>query len=250
MMDSVSYEYLEEEEEPESSSLKENPVVDQSRRSRTLSISLESKLNKVGITHYHWKILLICGLGQIADAAEIMGISFVILKSSGMKDDLDIDGGFAAHISSVLFLGMLIGGYLFGSLGDSFGRRRVLMWSMSVNFASGFGSACVTNKWVLLCGRFFSGVGAGGAIPLTFTYFIEFFGSSTRERWAIYLASFWCIGAAFVSFMGLIALPESRDFLVARWRVFFYSNLFTSSAYGTWCAFFHGSKPEVPLKSE
>jgi len=221
MKDSVNYKHFEEDEESENSSLKEDPVMDEPTRSRILSNSLESKLDQLGITQYHWKLLLICALGQIADAAEIMGISFAILQSSGMLDDLDMDEGFAAHISSVLFLGMLIGGYLFGSLGDTLGRRQVLMVSMSVNFVAGFLSACVSNKWFLLCARFFSGVGAGGAIPLTFTYFIEFFGTRTRERWVIYLATFWCAGAAFVSVMGLMALPESRDFLIARWRVFF-----------------------------
>jgi len=97
-----------------------------------------------------------------------------------------------------------------------------LICSMSLNFVSGVCSALVSNQYLLLCARFFSGMGAGGAVPVTFTYYIEFFGSKSREQWIIYLTAFWCVGAAFVALAGWVSLPETRDFWqIARWRVFF-----------------------------
>jgi len=150
----------------------------------THSNNLEAKLEKIGITWYHYKLLLILSLAQLSDAAEIMGISFVLPESSGMAIDLDKggNGNYAGHVSAALFGGMMVGGYLFGTLCDSFGRRRVLTFSIFLNFVSGASSA-FSNGWLtMIISRFISGVGAGAAIPISFTYFIEFFGPSSREQ--------------------------------------------------------------------
>jgi len=99
----------------------------------------------------------------------------------------------------------------------------LLIFSMGINFSFGALSAFAPSKYVLLGARFFSGIGAGGAIPLTFVYYIEFFDSEARERWLVYLANFWCVGSAFVALMGYLALPERRHFAdIGRWRVFFF----------------------------
>jgi len=187
------------------------------------SDTLEFKLDQIGITSYHYKLLLVLGLAQVADASEIMGISFVLPDSSGMAQDLNVKKeSFSGHVSAALFLGMIVGAYLFGTLSDKFGRRRALICSMGVNFLSGFLSALVPNWYLLLVTRFLSGVGAGGALPISFTYFIEFLGSKHRERWVIQLSNCWCFGVLFVSFMGYLTLPSERHFgNFARWRLFF-----------------------------
>jgi len=56
-------------------------------------------------------------------------------------------------------LGMLVGGYLWGSLADHRGRRSVLMWSLTVNGIGVLVSSVVQSFWAFLVCRFLSGIG-------------------------------------------------------------------------------------------
>ena len=55
--------------------------------------------------------------------------------------------------------GMLIGGYIWGALGDAFGRRKILILAMFVNAFCGFGSSFCQDKESFITMRFFSGLG-------------------------------------------------------------------------------------------
>ena len=46
-----------------------------------------------------------------------------------------------ANLSAIMFAGMLVGGYLWGVLGDTYGRRRMLLVAMLLNTASGAASS-------------------------------------------------------------------------------------------------------------
>jgi len=54
---------------------------------------------------------------------------------------------------------MMVGGYLWGSLADVLGRRKVLMIAMLLNGTFAFGSAFSPNFYVFLVLRFASGIG-------------------------------------------------------------------------------------------
>ena len=74
-------------------------------------------------------------------------------------------------ISAVMFLGMLVGGYIWGSLGDMYGRRKTLIVAMVVNFACGLASSFAGTKNSFVVWRFLSGLGVGGSIPLVWDGF-------------------------------------------------------------------------------
>ena len=63
------------------------------------------------------------------------------------------------HPCYALFLGMMIGGYIWGGLGDSLGRRGVLIVSMTVNAMFAMFSSLAFNFPTFLALRFFSGIG-------------------------------------------------------------------------------------------
>ena len=54
---------------------------------------------------------------------------------------------------------MMLGGYIWGTIGDVYGRRKVLMVSLALNAASGLISAFVQNYPGFLFMRFMAGVG-------------------------------------------------------------------------------------------
>ena len=57
------------------------------------------------------------------------------------------------------FIGMMIGGYIWGTLADIYGRRYVLLWSLTVNGIGGLSSSLSQSFPVFILLRFISGIG-------------------------------------------------------------------------------------------
>ena len=60
---------------------------------------------------------------------------------------------------------MMVGGYFWGSMADKFGRRSVLMGSLTVNGLGGLVSSFSQVYWLFIIMRFISGVGYVGRDP-------------------------------------------------------------------------------------
>ena len=54
---------------------------------------------------------------------------------------------------------MMVGGYLWGTLADIFGRRAVLLWSLAMNALGGLASSFAHVFWLFLLLRVISGIG-------------------------------------------------------------------------------------------
>ena len=106
-------------------------------------------------------LTIICGWANASDAIEILCISFLLPSA---ECDLELTYARKGHINSILFAGMLIGGFLWGSLGDIYGRRTTLIVAMLVNCVAGAGSSLSQNYPTFLALRFISGL---GWVPLT-----------------------------------------------------------------------------------
>lgn len=117
----------------------------------------EVALKYVGFGFFHILLMLINGMALSSDAVEVLSISFIlpILK----QDEWFITDWQNALLSSIIFVGMLFGSYLWGSLADISGRRFTLLISFTINGVMGFLSAFSPNYVVFLFFRFFSGIG-------------------------------------------------------------------------------------------
>lgn len=117
----------------------------------------EVALKYVGFGLFHILLLLINGMALSSDAVEVLSISFIlpILK----QDEWFITDWQNGLLSSIIFMGMLFGSYIWGSLADISGRRFTLLISFTINGVMGFLSAFSPNFVVFLFFRFFSGIG-------------------------------------------------------------------------------------------
>ena len=114
------------------------------------------KVIRFGIAHI--LLLLGSGIALSSDAVEVLSISFA-LPIIRQPSEFDITNWQNGLLSSVIFIGMLIGGYAWGSIADITGRRSTLVSSLSVNGVFGALSAFSPNFYVLLLFRFISGIG-------------------------------------------------------------------------------------------
>lgn len=96
-------------------------------------------------------------------------------------------------LTSVVFAGMTVGGPLWGSVSDGWGRRTSFALSVTCTTVAGFASAAATSFAQLLAMRFFVGLGIPGAC-VSFGLLMEFVPAATRGFFLIAIEGFWTVG--------------------------------------------------------
>ena len=133
-------------------------------------------------------------------------------------------------LTAAIFLGMMLGGWVWGSMADQakYGRIKVLQYSLFVNALFGALSSIAINFWMLLLIRFISGVGVGGSIPVTFSYASEFFDNKVRGKYLALIAVSWPVGAIFTSLLAWLIVDDPFEIFsfnlfglhIESWRIF------------------------------
>ena len=124
--------------------------------------------------------------------------------------------GAIGYYGGLLFALFLVGwglAFLWGPIGDKFGRVRTLMITIVWYSAFTFLSALVTNVWQLAALRLLAGIGIGGEWAMGGTFVAEEWPESRREAGAGWMHSGYYVGiflAAFVNYL-----------IGSRWRAMF-----------------------------
>ncbi|KAK4771089.1 hypothetical protein SAY87_031621 [Trapa incisa] len=145
-----------------------------------MALKVLSALDTAKTQYYHFKAIIVAGMGLFTDAYDLFCIS-PIMRLIGRiyyKDH--------KYEVAVALLGTAIGQIVFGYLGDRVGRRRVYGISLTLMVLSSLGcgfSICTSRGCVLgSLGffRFLLGLGIGGDYPLSATIMSEFANKATR----------------------------------------------------------------------
>ena len=84
--------------------------------------TVDQALSSMGFGKFQGLVLAYAGLGWVAEAMEIMILSFV---GPALKHQWDLSPSEESLITTVVFAGMLVGAYTWGLVSDNFGRRQV-----------------------------------------------------------------------------------------------------------------------------
>uniref|UniRef100_X1ZMR5 Major facilitator superfamily (MFS) profile domain-containing protein n=1 Tax=Capitella teleta TaxID=283909 RepID=X1ZMR5_CAPTE len=182
----------------------------------------EEAINATGYGKFHYLLLALCGWALSSDAIEILCISFVLPSATCELNLSDSDKGL---LNSCMFLGMMFGGYLWGTLADFRGRRAVLLWSLALNAVGGLSSSFAQEFWLFALLRFVSGIGVGGSMPVIFSYYCEFQPKEKRGSMISLLATFWMCGNIAAAGLAWIVIPQhfgisTPTFSYDSWRVY------------------------------
>lgn len=146
--------------------------------------------------------LIVAALGYFVDTFDIVIFSIVRVASLtelGLSGEMLVQKGL--FLLNMQLIGMLIGGVLWGVLGDKLGRSSTLMMSILcysiANIANGF---VTTVETYALC-RFISGVGLAGELGAAVTLIME--GLPTKKRG---------MGALGIIFVGLFGAVTAASF--------------------------------------
>ncbi|XP_057691841.1 synaptic vesicle glycoprotein 2B isoform X2 [Corythoichthys intestinalis] len=186
-------------------------------------LTYEEAVEASGFGLFHWLLLLVCGWANASDAVEIVCVSFLLPTA---RCDLLLSSSDMGLLTASIFLGMMVGGYMWGYLADRRGRCSVLVVSLSVNGLFGGLASIAPWFWLFLLLRFISGVGVGGSIPVIFSYFSEFMPRQRRGAMISALATFWMAGNILAAGLAWLVIPRTwTHFSLGKldfqsWRVF------------------------------
>ncbi|XP_076323195.1 synaptic vesicle glycoprotein 2C-like [Tachypleus tridentatus] len=184
----------------------------------------EDAIFQAGIGRFQWILFFITGLGLAADSIEILIVAYVMPSA---ERNLCMDYSQKEWLSCVSFVGMIIGGVLWGHLADKIGRRRILISALTTNAFFAIVTAFMPNYGFFVVFRLCSGIGIGGSLPIVFTYYGEFLPKNNRGQHLSWLLIFWILGGVIVSVTAWAVIPRtgltillSENVHFSSWRLF------------------------------
>lgn len=156
------------------------------------------------IDRYSWKAMFGSAIGYAMDGFDLLILGFMLHAISA---DLNLTSAQSGSLVTWTLIGAVIGGIVFGSLSDRFGRVRVLTWTI-VMFALFTGlCAFAQGYWDLLLYRTLAGVGLGGEFGIGMALAAEAWPSKYRSRVSSYVALGWQIGVLLAAILTPLLLP-------------------------------------------
>ncbi len=165
---------------------------------------------KEGISNPFNLIVIVAALGYFVDIYDLILFGIVrvsSLKGIGITDDLLLSKGI--FLLNMQMIGMLLGGIIWGIMGDKKGRLPVLFFTISLYSLANIANGFVQNMEQYAVLRFFAGLGLAGELGIGITLVSEVMSKENRGY-----------GTAIVSGIGI--LGAVLGFLIANvfdWRV-------------------------------
>ncbi len=169
------------------------------------SMTIDDAIEHIGVGRFQWRLLLVNGLTWAADAMEVLMIGFLI---GPVAAAFNIARPQAAYIGSLTFAGMFLGAWIWGSIADRIGRRKVFLWTVVQTAIFGTLAAFSPNFTMLLVLRFLTGTAMGGTLPVDYAIMAEYLPAKERGRFLIYLESFWAVGTIAVAALAWAFIPQ------------------------------------------
>ncbi|GAA5934953.1 MFS transporter [Sporobolomyces koalae] len=165
---------------------------------------LDLTLEEIGVGRYQLQLLVLCGLGWLADNMYLQAVAIILPR---VQKEFDIGDRWIGLLSTSIFAGMLVGATGWGSYSDAKGRLPAFNLTLFFTSLFGIASAFSPNFPMLCLALFCLGTGVGGSMPTDGTLFLENLPKS-RHFLLTALSVFFSLGAIVTSTLSLIIFPR------------------------------------------
>jgi MFS transporter, putative metabolite:H+ symporter len=163
-----------------------------------------ARLDRLPISRFHWRILLLIAAGGFFDAFDIYLSGSVM--AAMLKDGFSTLAQNAVFVSATFF-GLLIGAALAGYVGDRFGRRYSYQANLAVFGLASLAACFAPDIETLTVLRFVMGVGLGAELVVAAGTLCEFIPPAFRGRWGALLGLLINVGLPAANAAGYFVIP-------------------------------------------
>ena len=171
-----------------------------------------ARLDRLPISSFHRRILWLIGIGMFFDGFDIYVAGAVL--GATLKSGFSTMGQNAEFVS-VTFLGMMLGAFFTGFLGDRYGRRFTYQANLAVFGIASLASAFAPSMAVLILLRFAMGAGLGAENVVGYATMTEFVPPQARGKWLGIVSVFVVSGLPVTGLLGTLLIPHFG------WRIMF-----------------------------
>ena len=177
-----------------------------------MSVNAGARLDRLPISAFHRRIVTLIGIGMFFDGYDVYVAATVIGAT--------LKSGFStlaqnAQFISVTFIGMMIGSFLTGFLGDRYGRRFTYQANLMIFGAASLASAFAPNMPALIAMRGVMGIGLGAELVAGYAALTEFLPPQARGRWSGILNACVVLSLPVSALASVLLIPR------VGWRIMF-----------------------------
>jgi len=175
-------------------------------------VNAGARLDRLPISSFHRRILWLIGIGMFFDGFDIYVAGAVL--GATLKSGFSTMGQNAQFVS-VTFLGMMLGAFFTGFLGDRYGRRFTYQANLAIFGVASIASAFAPSMPVLILLRFAMGAGLGAENVVGYATMTEFVPPQSRGKWLGIVSVFVVSGLPVTGLLGTLLIPHFG------WRIMF-----------------------------
>ncbi len=164
------------------------------------------------LTKDHYRIFGLSWAGWVFDFYDLMLFTFLV---SYLQADLHFSAEMLSLCLGISLFATGFGGIIFGALGDKYGRKRVLQWTIIIYSIGTMLSAFSWSFYSLIIFRFITGLGVGGEWATGQIYINETFPDKLRAKFGAFMQSGAPVGVILAAIVGGLVCP------IIGWRLTF-----------------------------
>ena len=171
-----------------------------------------ARLDRLPISSFHRRIMWLIGIGMFFDGFDIYVAATVL--GATLRSGFSTMGQNAEFVS-VTFLGMMLGSFLTGFLGDRYGRRFTYQANLAIFGLASIAATFSPSMTVLILLRFVMGAGLGAENVVGYATMTEFVPPQARGKWLGIISVFVVAGLPATALLGTLIIPRFG------WRIMF-----------------------------
>jgi MFS family permease len=187
----------------------------------TIRTQIPARLDRLPWSRFHWHVVAGLGTVWILDGLEVTIVGSIGARLTEHGSGINITPGGIGAAASVYVAGACVGALFFGQLTDRFGRKKLMMITLSVYILATVLTAFAFAPWYFFLCRFFTGAGIGGEYAAINSAIDELIPARNRGQVDITINGSYWVGSAIGGVAALWFLDTAvfaRDF---GWRLAF-----------------------------
>ena len=178
-------------------------------------VSASAVLESLPVTRWHWRLVVLVGLGSFFDLYEVFlgGVLAPVLAG-----EFGLGNVGKAMVISAGFAGMFVGANVLSIAADRLGRRRIFIINLLVYSLFSLAAAFSPNVETFLILRFLAGIGLGAELVLVDTYLAEFVPARVRGRMTACAYTIGFIGVPLAALLGGKLVARHQMLGIDGWR--------------------------------